>query len=157
MILNVIQTFIFIEGAYIWPHDFKFVTSEDAKESYEDFACQTIRPANVLQNAKSFCYRKRKDADPGLVITSKNFDKSFQCVKLAESGDLAYDTKYLCMDKETYAALKPKWNFLFFTGFKFHRCLGFNLGSVVNDVWANNYLCGADTMLIGTRKCTLYI
>ena len=142
---------LFFLGVFTWPHDFRLLSSGDPKTKYEGFVCQELRPSNPFQKAKSFCYRKMKGADPGIVITTKSYD-NMKCTRLTESGDMTYVTKYLCMSSQTFTTLKPSWNYIRFLGFDYDRCVGFNAFNLVGDMWANNYLCGAGTVKIGRRK-----
>ena len=126
------------------------MSSGDPKAKFEGFVCQELRPSNPFQKSKSFCYRKMKGADPGIIITTKSYE-NMKCIKLREF-DGTYITKYLCMSPQTHDILKPEWNYIWFHGFDYKRCVGFDAFNLIGDVWANNYLCGAEKVKIGKRE-----
>lgn len=121
-----------------FPDDYKLLTSSNKVQDFIGMECTELRPDNMLQNGKFFCWKKSVMEQPLTIVDTPTSNK--KCIPLTETADLPYKTKYLChYSAEDEIALK--WNYVDLPFYKKSDCVGFDVWRNKFDVWSNNFLC----------------
>lgn len=108
-----------------FPDDYKLLTSSSKVQNFIGMECTELRPDNILQNGKFFCWKKSVMEQPLKIVDKPTSDK--KCIRLTETADLPYKTKYLCHNSAE-DEITLKWNYVDLPFYEKSDCIGF-------DVW----------------------
>ena len=121
-----------------FPDDYKLLTSSSKVQDFIGMECTELRPENILQNGKFFCWKKSVMEQPLKIVDKPTSDK--KCIRLTETADLPYKTKYLCHNSAEHE-ITLKWNYVDLPFYEKSDCIGFDVWRNKFDVWSNNFLC----------------
>jgi len=132
---------------WTWPNDFQMRSSlDDATTS--NLTCATIKPKNLMQNGKYFCWTTKDVEIPLNVVKFGDESKDLNCTPFVEVGDLVYTTRSLCMSRKLDEKLAFRWHSITVSNPSgtVMKCHGFKDYSM----WFDNYLCAKPATV--TRK-----